>query len=183
MNRLSPNARRLLALGLLLLPLALGWVLAVAPWLAAREAAADRLQRALALEARSLAVAARAPALAAEVAALRGMLDGAEGIPGASHALAGAALQRRLRDLAARHGGAVQSLETLPEAAAGAGALALRARLQATHEGLRDLLAALEAGAMPVQVTALTIIGAARGGVQPLLDVQMELRVLRGAAS
>ena len=185
MNRLSPGARRLLALALLALPALLGWAALVAPWLGARDATAARVEQALSLEARALAVAARGPALTAEAAALRAALaGGAEGIPGASHALAGAALQRRLREAAARHGGTAQSIETLPEVRAGDGTVGVRARLQASAEGLRDLLAEIEAGRAPLQVRALALSNAAtRGGARPLLEVQVELRGLREAAS
>ncbi len=185
MNRLSPGARRLLALALLALPAALTWAAVTAPWLDARHAAAARVERALALEARASAVAARGPALRAEAAALRAALaDGAEGAPGASHALAGAALQRRVREAVARHGGAAQSIETLPEARTGDGMVGVRARLQLGARGLRDALAELEAGRAPLQVQALAVANAAaRGGQTPLLEVQVELRGLRGAAA
>ena len=82
MNRLSPGARKLLALALLALPASLCWAALVAPWLAARDALAARIEQALSLEARALAMAARGPALTAEAAALRAALaGGAEGIP------------------------------------------------------------------------------------------------------
>lgn len=183
MSRLPTGARRPLALALLALPAALAWAALAAPWLAARDTTAARAERALALEARASAVAARGPALGAEAAALRAALaDGAEGVPGASHALAGAALQRRLREAAARHGGAAQSIETLPEARTGDGMVGVRAKLQVGARGLRDLLAELETGRMPLQVQALTLANAAVRGGQPLLEVQVELRGLRGMA-
>jgi Type II secretion system (T2SS), protein M subtype b len=185
MNRLSPGARRLLALALLALPASLGWAAIVSPWLGARDATAARVEQALSLEARALSVAGRGPALTAEAAALRAALaDGAEAVPGASHALAGAALQRRLREAAARHGGTAQSMETLPEVRAGDGTVGVRARLQASAEGLRDLLAEIEGGRTPMQVRALALNNAAaRGGAQPLLEVQVELRGLRETVS
>lgn len=184
MSRLPSGARRLLALALLVLPAALVWAALVAPWLAAKDATAARAERALALEARASAAAARGPALRAEAAALRAALaDGAEGVPGASHALAGAALQRHLREAAARHGGAAQSIETLPEAQTGEAVVGVRARLQLGARGLRDLLAELETGRLPLQVQALTVTNAAARGGQPLLEVQVELRGLRGATA
>jgi hypothetical protein len=183
MNRISPGMRRLLALTLLALPALLAWALLLAPWMTARETNAARIAQALALETRALAVAARGPTLAEETEALRATLaGGAEGIPGASHALAGAALQQQLRAAAARHGGAVQSIETLPEGRAGDGMVGVRARLQASAEGLRDLLAGLEAGRAPLQVWALALTNAPVRGGPPLLEVQVELRGLRGAA-
>ena len=187
MNGFPAAGRRPLALALLALPAALVWVALVAPWFAARNTAAERIERALELEARASAVAARSPALRAEAAVLRAALnDGAEGVPGASHALAGAALQRRLREAAARHGGAAQSIETLPEARTADGTVGVRARLQADARGLRDLLAELESGRLPLQVQAIAVANAAaaaaRGG-RPLLEVQVELRVLRGTAA
>jgi hypothetical protein len=183
MNRLSPGARRLLALALLALPASLVWAMLAAPMLGARDATAARVEQALALEARALAVAARGPALGDEAAALRRALaEGAEGISGNTHALAGAALQRRLREAAVRHGGAAQSVETLPESRASDGMVGVRARLQVSAEGLRDLLAELEGGRVPLQVHALALANAATRGSRPLLDVQVELRGLRGAA-
>jgi hypothetical protein len=180
---LSPGARRALALGLLLpLPLA-GWLLA-APLLAARADAAARQDAALALEARALAIAARAPALAAEREALGAVLARAAGpATAASHALAGAALQRRLRDAAARHGATLRSLETLPEAEDGA-TLALRAQLATPPEGLTGLLAEIEGGAWGhVQIATLAAAAAAGplapGQARPL-EVQLVLRALRG---
>jgi len=183
-DRLSPGARRLLALALLAVLAAALWAAVAAPWLGAREATAARVEQALALEARAAAVAARGPALDAAAAALRAALTGGvEGVPGASHALAGAALQRLLRETAARHGGAAQSIETLPEARSGAGMVGVRARLQVGAKGLRDILAELEAGRVPLQVQALTVANATVRGSHPLLEVQVELRGLRGAAT
>ncbi|MBD0271257.1 MAG: hypothetical protein ICV73_04945 [Acetobacteraceae bacterium] len=184
MSRLPTAARRPLALALLALPAALVWVALVAPWLAARDAAAARVERASALDARASAVAARGPALNAEAAALRAALaDGMEGVPGATHALAGAALQRRLREAAARHGGTAQSIETLSEARTTEGMVGVRAKLQLGAQGLRDLLAELESGRTPLQVQALTLANAPVRGGHPLLEVQLELRGLRGTAA
>jgi Type II secretion system (T2SS), protein M subtype b len=165
LGTLSRPVRRLLALALLALPPLLAWSLLLAPWREARQALAERMDRALAVEARAAALASRRPALEAEVAALRGALSGAaEGLAGGSHALAGAELQRRLREAAARHGGSVQSIETLPEGRAGEGMVGVRARLQAEPAGLRDLLAELETGGRALlQVQSLTLAGAGGG--------------------
>jgi hypothetical protein len=201
-------ARRLLALALLALPPLLCWWLLLGPWLEARGALSARLAAAAAAEARAAAVAARRPGLEAELAALRAALaelaeaaaaggaagDAAGGAAGGAaaaaagggsrHALAGAELQRRLREAAARYGGAVASLETLPEGRAGeAGLVAVRARLQAEAAGLRDLLAELETGRAPLRVEALSVApapaGRAGAGRQPL-EVQLELHGLLG---
>lgn len=181
MNTLSRPVRRLVALALLAMPPLLAWSLLLSPWLEAREALAARTEQALALEERAIALASRRPALEAEVAALRGALSGvAEGLAGGSHALAGAELQRRLREAAARHGGSVQSIETLPEGRAGDGMVGVRARLQAEPEGLRNLLAELETGRALLQVQTLALTNAAGRGTQRALEVQIELRGLRG---
>ncbi|MBV1800139.1 type II secretion system protein GspM [Siccirubricoccus sp. G192] len=182
MTGLSQPVRRLAALGLLALPLLLAWALLLTPWMEAREALVLRQDRALAVESRALALASRRPALEAEVAGLRESLAGAaEGVPGGSHALAGAGLQRRLREAAARHGGIVQSIETLPEGRAGDGIIGVRARLQTEPGGLRDLLTELETGRMLLQVASLSLTPAAgRGAALRQLEVQIELRGLRG---
>jgi len=175
---LSPGARRAAALALLLLPPLLLWLLLVDPWLSARAALSDRIGEALAMEARATAVAAREPALAAEGEALRQALAGAADLPtAASHALAGAELQRRLREAAARHRGTVQSLETLPEDRA-SGMIGIRARLQVGPEGLQAILAELEAGRSLIQVESLTLAVAGVGTRRPL-DAQLHLRALR----
>jgi hypothetical protein len=187
-TELPQPARRLAALALLALAPLLAWSLLAAPWSAARDALAARLDDALAAEARAAAVAARGPALAAEAEALRRALsDAAELLPGGSYALAGAELQRRLREAAGRHGGSVSSVETLPEGRAGDGLVGVRARLQTDPAGLRNLLAELETGRALLQVQSLALspaaaaAGRAAGG-QPqrqVLDVQVELRGLR----
>ena len=179
MTALSPAARRAAALALLLVPPALAWLLVVAPWLAARDDLAARIEDALVMEARARAVAAREPAIAAEGEALRRALAGAAELPSAgSHALAGAELQRRVRDAAGRHRGTVQSLETLPEERAGTGMVGIRARLQTGPEGLQALLSELEAGRALIQVQSLTLATAGTGTRRPL-DVQFQLRALR----
>jgi hypothetical protein len=177
--------RRLAALALLAVPPLLAWALLAAPWLEARKALAARLDRALAVEERAAALAARAPALEQEVAALRRALAGlGEGAAAGSHALAGADLQRRLRETAARHGGSVQSIETLPEGRGGEGTVGVRARLQADPAGLRNLLAELEAGRVLLQVHSLSLSGAAPGvTARRPLEVQVELRGLRPEGS
>lgn len=192
MSTLPRPLRRAVALALLALPPLLAWSLLVAPWSDAREAQAARLESALAVEARALAVAARGPALAAEAEALRGALSGVtELLPGngggggASYALAGAELQRRLREAAARHGGNVQSIETLPEGRAGEGMVGVRARLQTDPPGLRALLAEVETGRALLQVQSMALAatgGAAAGGSaigRRWLEVQIDLRGLR----
>jgi hypothetical protein len=184
-ERLPPAARRALALALLLPPPLLAWALLGAPWLAEREALAARASGALAVEERALTVAARAPALSAERASLAAVLGGAAGVPGATHALAGAELQRRLREAAQRAGAALRSLETLPEEPDGM--VALRGQLSAGPAALVALLAEIEGSGWGfAQVTALTVAASA-GPVVPgeprRLEVQIALRVLRGEGS
>lgn len=181
LDRLSPAARRLLAVSLLLPGPLLAWGLAV-PWLSARQELQERLGSAVALEARAMRVAARAPVLEAERAALAAELNRAAGpARGASHALAGAELQRRLRDVAARHGATLRSLETLPEE--GDGMVGLRAQLRLAPAALTALLAEIEGGGWGfVEVSALTV-AAASGHVPPgearPLEAQFTLRALR----
>ncbi|HEY8612272.1 MAG TPA: type II secretion system protein GspM [Roseomonas sp.] len=179
MMTLSPTARRAAALALLLVPPILVWLVIVAPWLATRADLSDRIEDALAIEARARAVAAREATLTAEGEALRRALAGAAELSSAgSHALAGAELQRRVRDAAGRHRGSVQSLETLPEERAGGGMVGIRARLQTSPEGLQALLSELEAGRALIQVQSLTLATSGVGTRRPL-DVQFQLRALR----
>jgi hypothetical protein len=173
--------RRLLALLLLAFLPALAALAVVAPVLSAADGSAARQAQALLLEQRAGAIAARVPALQAEVSGLRAALAGVVALPGGgTHALAGAELQRHLRQAAGRHGGAVLSIETLPEAHTAEGVVAVRARLHASAAGLRDLLGELEAGAGPLlEVQSLTLAPRVAQRGQGMLDVQLQLQGLR----
>jgi hypothetical protein len=176
---MSLPVRRLVALFLLALPPALVWLFVVAPWIEAWSMLSTRMENALAVEARSMSLAARGPAFRAEGDALRQALSGVADLPASgSYALAGAELQRRLREAAGRARGSVNSIETLPEGRAGDGMVGVRARLQTDAEGLQKLLAELETGKALLQVHSLSLatIGPA---ARRLLDVQIDLRAPR----
>ncbi|MCR0983644.1 type II secretion system protein GspM [Roseomonas populi] len=176
MMNLSKPVRRLVALALLALIPAVAWLFVVVPWLDARAELSARAENAMAVAARSMSVAAREPALLAEAAALRQALSGVTDLSGGSYALAGAELQRRLREAAGRHRGTINSIETLPEGRGdgGKGRVGVRARLQTDPEGLQNLLAELETGKALLQVQTLTLTTAGNGPNRPL-DVQIEL--------
>ena len=141
----SGVAGRTLALGLTLLVLAALWLAAVQPvadWYSER---ADNL-------AQRTALAQRMTDLAASLPALAGQLTGATtptGNPvaagatlaGNSDAVAGAELQQRVQEMAARTGVSVTSTETLPAAAAGSyRRIALHLSVNATWPVLVALL-------------------------------------------
>ncbi|MBP0444544.1 hypothetical protein J8J14_07090 [Roseomonas sp. SSH11] len=179
MTNLSLPVRRLLALALLSLPPLLLWSVLIGPWLDQRAALSARMADALMIEARSLALAARKPAIEAEGESLRQALSGVvDPLPGGSYALAGAELQRRLREAAGRQRAPVSSVETLLEGRAGPGMVGVRGRLQTDAEGLQRLLAELEAGRALLQVHSLTL-ATMGSGARRVLDVQVELRAPR----
>ena len=117
-----PTGRRgqVLALGLTVLVAALVWLGAVAPawdWFAERS---EYLAQQQTLAARMASLAASAPALRERVA----RMDSAAAAPrivldGATDAVAGAALQQAIQDMAARTGATVTSAEVLPAETAG----------------------------------------------------------------
>ncbi len=118
-----PTGRRgqALAVGLTLLVVAVLWLGAIAPaldWFGAR---ADTLARQQTLAARMASVAATIPALQQLVA----RMDSAAPAPrtvldGATDAIAGAALQQAVQDMAAKTGATVTSAEVLPADTVGA---------------------------------------------------------------
>lgn len=112
---------RLLAVGVTLLALALVWAAVVDPllgWHASlREAVANRG----AVAARMVAVADRLPELRRQAQAETGGAPAAAALlEGSTDALAGAALQVRVRELASQSGASLASVESLPAEAAGA---------------------------------------------------------------
>ncbi|MBO1075010.1 type II secretion system protein GspM [Roseomonas marmotae] len=176
MNTLSRPVRRLLALVLLALPPALLWMFLAEPWMDEHARLSERMERALAVEMRALSLAGRELEFRQEGGALRQALSGVADLPASgSYALAGAELQRRLREAAGRARGSLSSIETMPEGRAGDGMVGVRARLQTDAEGLQRLLAELETGKALLQVHSLSLasVGISRSR---LLDVQLDLR-------
>ena len=143
-----------LAVGCLVLALALIWLGAIDPiwsWYAERQAMLEQRQ---ALLVRMRGLAASLPALRAASASQRG--DGAEAataiLPGATDALAAAALQEAVQKMATAAGASLTAVETLPAAMAAERwhKVSLRISLNAPWPVLIDLMHAL--GKAPARI-------------------------------
>jgi general secretion pathway protein M len=146
MPTLSPLAGRLVAVLLLLLALAAGHALVVAPYLDARSyrleaaaAAEQRLDRYRRLAAAHAGLLARRDTLRELLAADPSLL------PPGGEALVGAQLQDRLKATIEAHGGTVRSLQALPATVEGRlRRLPVRVQFQAGFADLGPILLALE---------------------------------------
>ena len=161
------RAGRLLAVLLVLLVLAAGWAAAGAPlldWYADR---ADALERRAALARRMESIAADLPRLQRQVQA--GQTAGPAPIPvfgGGSDAVAGAALQQTLQDMAAKAGVTLASTEALPPQAEGAYRLiGVRVTTNTPWPNLIHLLLAITQASPVLLVDDLQVHGA-RGFVR-----------------
>ena len=143
-----------LAVGCLMLALALIWLGAIDPiwsWYADRQAMLEQRE---ALLARMQGLAATLPALRAASANQRG--DGAEAatamMPGATDALAAAALQEAVQKMATAAGASLTAVETLPAATAAEHwhKVSLRISLNAPWPVLIDLMHAV--GQAPARI-------------------------------
>ena len=114
------RAGRLLALGLTLLLLAAIWTAAVQPLLAWHGERAETLAQRVALVRRMADLAATLPELQRQLAGGVAAAPRVATLTGGSDATAGAELQQRVQEMAARAGMTVSSTETLPGGAAGA---------------------------------------------------------------
>ena len=151
-GRLSlPTGRsgRLLAAGLLLLVLLLGWELVGSPLRDWFDGRADALAGRQALAVRMQALAARLPALRRAVQA--GAVRAGPGvlIEGGSDAIAGAALQGQVQQMASTLGASLSSSETMAGAAAGTPGsgyrrVSVRISVTAPFEVMVRLVAAIE---------------------------------------
>ncbi len=140
---------RLLAAGLLLLVLVLGWELVGSPLRDWYDDRAEALAGRQALSLRMQALAARLPALRREAEAGAGRSGPALLIEGSSDAIAGAALQGQVQQMASTLGASLSSSETLPGAAAGGPGsgyrrVAVRISVTAPFEVMVRLVAAIE---------------------------------------
>ncbi len=140
---------RLLAAGLLLLLLVLGWELVGSPLRDWFDGRADALAGRQALAVRMQALAARLPALRRAAEAGAGRPGPAVLIEGSSDAIAGAALQGQVQQMAATLGANLSSSETLAGAAAGAPGsgyrrVSVRISVTAPFEVMVRLVAAIE---------------------------------------
>lgn len=115
MTRLPTGPRgQILAVALTVVVLALAWLGGVAPaldWYAAR---AEYLDGQQALAARMAGIAASAPALQRQLARVGDAPPPRTVLDGATDAIAGAALQQAVQDMAAKAGVTVTSAEVLP---------------------------------------------------------------------
>jgi general secretion pathway protein M len=173
---------RMLALGLAFATLAAIYTLVVAPLL---ELYADRTvqietRRTLLLKLQGLA--AELPGLRARVAEIRANGDSSSKLTlqGASDAIASAALQGRVEELAGAAGITIGSTESLPAEARGPyRRLGLRMVLSGNYDGLVTLLSRLETAAPPLIVDNLQLHsfqrrpGAPPGGAA--LDASVEI--------
>jgi hypothetical protein len=153
----DPRHARWLALALGAAAAALVLVLLVLPWAAAVGGAwrrADLLERQLDADRRLVGRAAELRADLEETERLRA----AAFLDGPTEALAAAGLQGRLAAMAAAAGGDLLSSETLSaEDDGGLRRLAVRASVDASPDGLRDLLHRIETAAPVLSVAALTL--------------------------
>jgi general secretion pathway protein M len=158
-----PTGRRgrLLALGLALALLAVLWAGVAAPLLQWHRARDEALARQLMLARHMEAIAASLPDLQRQVAATaeRGPPPDAV-LEGATDAIAGAALQGRLQDMARDAGIELSSAETLPAEQAGAfRRIGLHLAMNADWPVLVHLLAAIEEGTPNMLIDDLQLHG------------------------
>lgn len=150
MSRLSPPLRRLVALGLLAVFIAAVWAFVALP-IAARIDDYDRsIAQTRELLVRSQRKAAEAPALRVQRETLEADLKAGSGfLEGDSFELIAADLQDRIKRIVTRHGGALDSLQTLPfQLQEGYRRVAVRVTLSADTPALQKVLYDIE-GARP----------------------------------
>jgi len=180
---------RALALGLTAVVLAAVWAAAVAPLLAFYADRAEAVQLRTQLAARMAAIAESLPELqrAADAPAANAAPAVAT-LPGASDALAGAALQSLVEAMASGVGAKLTTTETLPAEAVGAyRRVALRVTVDAatTWPVLVRLLQAIERATPRMFVDDLQIRAqpAPETLKEPPLDISFIVLAFRGAAS
>lgn len=190
------RAGRVLALALLLGVLALLWASAGSPLLAWYGDRAERLETREMLAGRMAALAATLPALEREAVAAPGggppdLLDGG------TDAVAAAALQERVQDLANRSGARLSSLEVLPAQQKGAyREIGVRVATNAPWPVLVRLLQAMAEGTPrmlvdDLQVRAAPVIISVAAGAgppgarlaEPALDASLAVYAFRAAAA
>ena len=155
---------RVLALGFLLIALGGIYLVVVAPLLDLYAQRAATLESRLMLLPRLHAAAEEVPELRVRVEQLRtGAGTQKLTLEGASDAVAAAALQSRIEELAASVGATIGSTESLaPEARSGYRRIGLRYVLSGSYETLIKLIAKLEAATPPLVIDNLHIHGVLR---------------------
>jgi general secretion pathway protein M len=170
---------RLLALGLLLVAIALAYAAVAAPLMSLYADRADTVElRRLELQRLNNAVR-ELPALQAKLATLRASAASSKvTLEGTSDAVAAAALQGRIEELAASSGATIGSSESLPAETQGTyRRLGQRVTLSGGYDAIVKLLAALEQTTPPVIIDNLQIhalqrrVGAAVSTLDASLDV------------
>jgi general secretion pathway protein M len=190
MNLPTGAVGRLLALALLLLPLALLARLVLVPAWQAYQAQGEQIARAGAQLQNYQRLAAQLPALREQLAILRDQqVLTPYLIDAPNSALAAAGVQQRLQALADAHGGRVLSTRVLRGTPDGPfERVALSARLQVSLEGLQSMLYELETGEPYLFVDDLSVMSrpvrrgrqAVAGGAGPL-ETRLTLYGLRRA--
>jgi general secretion pathway protein M len=175
----------LLALGLALAALAALYVLIALPMENLYAAQAERAEMEHSLLLKLNAVSNEVPQLRSQVSELRAGVDSRRlTLGGASDAIAAAALQGHIEELATGAGVTIGSTEGLPPEAEGAyRRLGLRVVLSGSDAALMKLLAALEAATPPVVIDNLQIHGMQRriGMPQAALDATLDVFGFRNA--
>ncbi|HQT77040.1 MAG: hypothetical protein B7Z80_10795 [Rhodospirillales bacterium 20-64-7] len=182
-----PSGRRgqALALGIAALAGAVLWLGAVAPLLDAYNDRAETLRREQAVSRRMEALVQTLPALRERASAAVGAGHETDALlPGRSDALAAAALQQKLDELAKASGVRLGSQEILPVQASGAfRTIGVRVTLRAPWRSVVGLLQALAQAATPMVVDELSLRGPAATVHDPDLpvDASFTATALRGS--
>ena len=154
------RAGRVLALGLAILALLLLWEAVGVPLRGWYDDRADALAGRIALAARMQTLAAQLPALRRAAAAGAAHAGPAALIEGSSDAIAGAALQERVQQMAASLGATLSSTESLPASQAGAyRRVGVRIAVTAPFEVMVRLIAAIEQASPTMLIDDLQLHG------------------------
>lgn len=177
---------RLLALGLAVIALVVVYAAAAAPLLDLYAENAALAERRQAMVVRLHAIAGELPPLRARVAELRAAVASSKvTLDGASDAVASAALQGRVEELAAAAGVTIGSTEGIPaEVRGGYRRLGLRLVITGTYEGLVKLLAGIEATRPPLIVDNVQMRAFQRrpgATAVAMLDASLEVSGFRAA--
>lgn len=179
-----PQGRRgqLLALALTLTVAAVAWVGVVSPLIAWHAEQTERLAERQALAHRMTDLAERLPALKAQAAArnLSGPAPSAL-LPGNTDAVAGAALQQLVQQMATGVGAPLNSVEVLPaEAVGNYRRIGLHVALSAPWPALVRLLQSIEQAAPPMLIDDLRLRGAPMGNPALPMDASFTVLAFRG---
>ncbi len=176
---------RLLALSLAFLALAGLYAIAAAPLLDLYAERAQRIETRRAMLAKLNTIAGELPVLRARVSELRAAVGSKKlTLDGASDAIASAALQGHIQELAGAAGISIGSTESLPAEVQQGGyrRLGLRLVLNGTYESLARLLGRIETATPPLIVDNLQIRSfQRRPGATPVvaLDANLEVYAFR----